>query len=54
MTTDRLCEACAHDWRGGPECPICGHVTPDENPREKGDDDGREYGDLRDAREEWL
>jgi len=27
---------------------------PDENPREKGDDDGVEYGDPRDARDEQL
>lgn len=24
---DRRCEACYADWRGGPECPVCGHIN---------------------------
>lgn len=34
--------------RGRPGCPDC-HWTPDRNPREKGDDDGRECADPRDV-----
>ena len=36
--------------RGNPGCPDC-HWTPDQNPREKHDDDGREYADPRDYRD---
>jgi hypothetical protein len=32
LNTDRLCENCGHDWRGGPECPVCDHVTPPDAP----------------------
>jgi len=24
INTDRVCENCAHDWRGPVECPVCG------------------------------
>jgi hypothetical protein len=30
LNTDRVCENCYRDWRGGAECPMCGHVTPPE------------------------
>lgn len=25
INTDRDCEMCGCDWRGGPECPVCGY-----------------------------
>lgn len=47
-------EASAEGWRMDDDgllvCPQCA----DENPREKGDDDGVEYADPRDAREGRL
>jgi hypothetical protein len=30
-STDRTCENCGRDWRGSEECPVCMHVTPDED-----------------------
>ena len=42
----RLCRKCDDMVTGNP-CPACGADTerwPVENPREKGDDDGLEYG----------
>ncbi len=24
LNTDRVCEACGHDWRGTVTCPVCG------------------------------
>lgn len=36
--------------RGRPGCPDC-HWTPDDNPRERLEDDGREYADPRDFRD---
>lgn len=52
LNTDRICENCQRDWRGDTECPTCGHINPlaPWEGRERGDDDGREYGDPRDAR----
>ena len=32
LNLDRFCENCGHDWRGGPNCPVCDHVTPDDAP----------------------
>lgn len=26
INTDRVCEACSCDWRGGPFCPVCGYL----------------------------
>ena len=54
--TDRtaLCDHCelARDYDEYGECVICGlFIAPDENPREKYDDDGREYADPRDFRD---
>lgn len=43
--------------RGGGDCWKCEQIIdpeePEENPREKGDDDGVEYADPRDARDDW-
>lgn len=35
-----------------PRCPF--HCVPDEDPRERGDDDGVEYGDPRDEMDDRL
>jgi hypothetical protein len=32
MDLDRVCENCGHDWRGGPECPVCGYTEPAPEP----------------------
>jgi hypothetical protein len=32
MDLDRVCENCWHDWRGGPECPVCGYTEPAPEP----------------------
>lgn len=42
-----------HSAAPGDVC-TCGLRVPEENPRERGDDDGVEYGDPRDAMEERL
>ena len=52
------CNECGHVWRvspdSDPQCSECNSVdfTVGDNPRERGDDDGCEYGDPRGAREE--
>jgi hypothetical protein len=49
----RYCAPC-DTWVTGKECPACGADTdaPESNPRESRDDDGVEYADPRDEREE--
>ena len=32
LNIDRWCENCGHDWRGGPECPVCGYTEPAPEP----------------------
>ena len=57
--TEEACEGCGkqailqevpgHAWRGGPACwvSICDACAEGGNPRQRGDDDGVEYGDPR-------
>lgn len=45
INTDRDCEMCGADWRGGPECHVCGYdaAADDDNydgPAETDDWDG--------------
>jgi hypothetical protein len=49
-----ICRACGVELLRGTEPAIESLCSPcgDENPRQKGDDDGVEYGDPRDEREE--
>lgn len=53
-----VCNECGHAWRvspdSDPQCPECNSVDFDvaDDPRVKGDDDGCEYGDPRDAMRE--
>lgn len=59
-----ICDECCEEFDGPyavggrrvtrtPPCPGCGPGTKvikvDDDPREKGDDDGREYADPRDV-----
>lgn len=52
MTTRYYCGMCEESFTRSGECPKCGFDLerwPDENPRERGDDDGQTYADQRDA-----
>ena len=58
-----ICGACEHEWptNTGLHCPECGnggdiegHAIREENPRERGDDDGVEYADPGDELDRRL
>lgn len=56
---DYYCQDCLRrvEWDGDddPACEVCGGDNIercDENPRERGDDDGVEYADPRDYRDD--